>query len=155
MTLPVNELLRIANVGQFTSLELATKYWMAFPEENCRFYRVTVFSNYSPHNFPNFSQSWSLMGRREVFELPYKPVDLSNLFKHMIQRLINARQINNRGQIVFRCKFHAKYGCWTSGLHRDEALSRIVPWLELYDVILYGCFGRRRCEMRNQDYSFV
>ena len=37
------------------------KSWMYFPEDNCVFYRVTVFSNYSPYNVPLPGQQWSLM----------------------------------------------------------------------------------------------
>ena len=32
---------------------LAKKCWMYFPELDCPFYRVTVFSNYSPQNVPD------------------------------------------------------------------------------------------------------
>ena len=41
--------------------ELAKKCWMYFPENNCPFYRVTVFSNYSPANVPDPEHYWSLM----------------------------------------------------------------------------------------------
>ena len=30
-----------------------SKCWMYFPEDNCPFYRVTNFHNYSPWNVPN------------------------------------------------------------------------------------------------------
>lgn len=175
-TLPVNELLKIAQVGQFTSLvqrglkfstshifgvglqgkpsaELAKKCWMYFPEDNCPFYRVTVFSNYSPYNVPDISQQWSLMA--EVSESPQKPVNLQNLFEEVIQGLINTRLIENRDQIISRWEFHAKYGYPTPSLHRDEALSRIIPWLESYDVFSRGRFGLWKYEVSNQDHSFM
>ena len=41
--------------------ELAKKCWIYFPEDNCPFYRVTVFSNYSPYNVPDITKHWSLM----------------------------------------------------------------------------------------------
>jgi hypothetical protein len=53
------------------------KCWMYFPEDNCPFYRVTVFSNYSPRNVPDPSRQWSLMA--EVSESPGKPVDRDGL----------------------------------------------------------------------------
>src|SRR5204862_7692901 len=37
------------------------KCWMYFPDANCAFYRVTVFSNYSPNNVPSPGSTWSLM----------------------------------------------------------------------------------------------
>lgn len=52
---------------------LATKAWMYFPEGDCPFYRVTVFSNYSPKNVPDAGTEWSLISgsfrvRREARE---------------------------------------------------------------------------------------
>ena len=43
--------------------KLAKKCWMYFPEDNCPFYRVTVFSHYSPNNVPEpeTGKYWSLM----------------------------------------------------------------------------------------------
>jgi protoporphyrinogen oxidase len=52
---------------------LATKCWMYFPEPELPFYRVTVFSNYSPNNVAQPGRQWSLMA--EVSESADKPVD--------------------------------------------------------------------------------
>jgi protoporphyrinogen oxidase len=52
--------------------ELRTKCWMYFPEDDCPFYRVTVFSNYSPYNTPAPGETWSVMA--EVSESEHKPV---------------------------------------------------------------------------------
>ena len=49
---------------------LKTKNWIYFPETELPFYRVTVFSNYSPNNVPDISKYWSLMG--EVSEVARK-----------------------------------------------------------------------------------
>src|SRR4029453_1531469 len=49
------------------------KCWMYFPEPQSPYYRVTVFSNYSPNNVPPGEGYWSLMA--EVCESVYKPVD--------------------------------------------------------------------------------
>jgi hypothetical protein len=58
-------------------VELETKCWLYFSEDNCPFYRVTVFSNYSPYNVPHPGTEWSLM--LEVSESSYKPVDEKNI----------------------------------------------------------------------------
>ena len=50
---------------------------MYFPEDNCPFYRATVFSNYSPNVVAKPGQQWSLM--LEVSESPDKPVDLQRI----------------------------------------------------------------------------
>ena len=56
---------------------LATKCWMYFPEPDSPYYRVTVFSNYSPNNVPPGDRIWSLMA--EVCESPAKPVTAATL----------------------------------------------------------------------------
>src|SRR5439155_986780 len=57
--------------------ELGRKCWMYYPEDHNPYYRVTVFSNYSPANVPDPESHFSLMA--EVCESPYKPVDESSL----------------------------------------------------------------------------
>ena len=82
-SLPLRELVRLSGQAQLTESvdrgllhsssnifgiglkgappeHLRTKCWMYFPEDNCPFYRVTVFSNYSPNNVPDIRQYWSL-----------------------------------------------------------------------------------------------
>lgn len=41
--------------------KLRQQCWMYFPEDDCPFYRVTVFSNYSPYHVPKPGRQWSLM----------------------------------------------------------------------------------------------
>jgi hypothetical protein len=41
--------------------KLRKQCWMYFPEDDCPFYRVTVFSNYSPYHVPKPGKQWSLM----------------------------------------------------------------------------------------------
>ncbi|MEP6755387.1 MAG: FAD-dependent oxidoreductase, partial [Chthonomonadales bacterium] len=65
--------------------ELTKKCWMYFPEDNCPFYRVTVFSNYSPNNVPDINTQWSLMA--EVSESPAKPVDAASMIQDVIDGL--------------------------------------------------------------------
>lgn len=53
---------------------LATKCWMSFPEPDVPFYRVTVLSNYPPHNVLRPGRQWSLLC--EVSESPAKPLGI-------------------------------------------------------------------------------
>jgi protoporphyrinogen oxidase len=76
------------------SADLRTKCWMYFPEDNCPFYRVTVFSNYSPNNVPDINQNWSLMA--EVSESSHKPVDHARLMEQVIEGLLATRLIERR-----------------------------------------------------------
>jgi len=133
--------------------ELATKCWMYFPEDNCPFYRVTVFSNYSPYNVPDINTHWSLMA--EVSDSPHKRVNQEQLLEEVIQGALNTRLINTREEIVSTWSFRAGYGYPTPGLHRDEALAELIPFFEEQGVYSRGRFGLWKYEVSNQDHSFM
>lgn len=133
--------------------ELASKCWMYFPEDNCPFYRVTVFSNYSPYNVPDINTHWSLM--TEVSESPHKPVNQGQLLEEVIQGALNTRLIDKREDIVSTWSFRAGYGYPTPGLHRDEALAELIPFFEERGVYSRGRFGLWKYEVSNQDHSFM
>jgi protoporphyrinogen oxidase len=133
--------------------ELATKCWMYFPEDNCPFYRVTVFSNYSPYNVPDINTHWSLM--TEVSESPHKAVNQGELLEEVIQGALNTRLIDKREDIVSTWSFRAGYGYPTPGLHRDEALAELIPFFEERGVYSRGRFGLWKYEVSNQDHSFM
>ena len=135
------------------SPELSRKCWMYFPEDNCPFYRATVFSNYSPQNVPDPTMYWSLMF--EVSESEHKPVDRATLAEDVIQGALNTRLIAERDDIKSVWTYSTKYGYPTPGLHRDEALRRIIPSLEQHDVYSRGRFGMWKYEVSNQDHSFM
>jgi protoporphyrinogen oxidase len=133
--------------------ELATKCWMYFPEDNCPFYRVTVFSNYSPYNVPDINTHWSLMA--EVSESPHKPVNQKQLREEVIQGALDTQLIDKREDIVSTWSFRAGYGYPTPGLHRDEALAELIPFFEGRGVYSRGRFGTWKYEVSNQDHSFM
>lgn len=175
-TLPLRELIRLSGQSQLEPLaergllystsnifglglrgkprdELATKCWMYFPEENCPFYRVTVFSNYSPNNVPDIRQHWSLMA--EVSESSHKPVNQESLLEEVIQGALNTRLIERREDIISTWSYRAHHGYPTPGLQRDEALAEIIPFFERHDVFSRGRFGLWKYEVSNQDHSFM
>ena len=109
-TMPLTELINLSGTEQFVetakrdllfsathvvglglagkpSAELANKCWIYFPEDDCPFYRATVFSNYSPNNVPDINKHWSLM--LEVSELHHKPV--AQVVNHAIEGALNTR----------------------------------------------------------------
>jgi protoporphyrinogen oxidase len=135
------------------SEDLATKCWMYFPEDNCPFYRVTVFSNYSPHHVPDHTRHWSLM--TEVSESSHKPVNRETLVGDVIAGLRATRLIKDEDRIVSKWSHRAEYGYPTPGLHRDEALAEIIPWFEQHGVFPRGRFGAWKYEVANQDHSFM
>ncbi|HLG18257.1 MAG TPA: FAD-dependent oxidoreductase [Bdellovibrionota bacterium] len=132
---------------------LAEKCWMYFPESNCPFYRVTLFSNYSPNNVPDIRRYWSLM--TETSESNHKPVSQDRLIEDTIQGLLNTKLIQNRSQVVSTWKFRAAHGYPIPFLKRDGVLKDIQGRLMKKGVYSRGRFGAWKYEVSNQDHSFM
>ncbi|KAB5582745.1 UDP-galactopyranose mutase [Coniochaeta sp. 2T2.1] len=154
---------------------IGDKCWLYFPEDNCPFYRATIFSNYSPYNQPQADVKlptmykadgskadsseakegpyWSIM--LEVSQSTMKPVDEENLLKDCIQGLINTEMIKPEDEIV--STYHRKFdhGYPTPSLEREGVLKQLLP--KLLDMGIYsrGRFGSWRYEVGNQDHSFM
>ncbi len=134
---------------------LAKKCWMYFPEDNCPFYRVTVFSHYSPNNVPepDTGKYWSLM--TETSESDVKPVDRETLMEQNVQGLLNTGLIRSRDQVVSTWRYTAEHGYPTPSLQRNALLQQIEPALAKVGVSSRGRFGAWRYEVSNQDHSFM
>ncbi|KAK3314986.1 UDP-galactopyranose mutase [Apodospora peruviana] len=154
---------------------IGDKCWLYFPEDNCPFYRATIFSNYSPYNQPQADVKlptlyladgtkassdeakegpyWSIM--LEVSQSTMKPVDEENLLKDCIQGLINTDMIKPRDEIV--STYHRKFdhGYPTPALEREGVLKQLLPKLQDMGIHSRGRFGSWRYEVGNQDHSFM
>lgn len=153
---------------------IGDKCWLYFPEDNCPFYRATIFSNYSPHNQPQDSVKlptlrladgtkisseakpgpyWSIM--LEMSQSSMKAVDEKNLLKDCIQGLINTEMLNPEDEIVstYHRRFH--HGYPTPTLEREGVLRELLPKLQNMDIYSRGRFGSWRYEVGNQDHSFM
>jgi protoporphyrinogen oxidase len=133
--------------------DIGTKCWMYFPEDNCPFYRVTVFSNYSPNNVPDISRHWSLMA--EISESPHKHVDGQRVVADTIEGLMATRLMEGRQQVISTWHHRAAYGYPTPTLGRDACLDRIHGRLQAHDVYSRGRFGGWKYEVSNQDHSVM
>jgi protoporphyrinogen oxidase len=135
--------------------KLAKKCWMYFPEDNCPFYRVTVFSHYSPNNVPEpeTGKYWSLM--TETSESVVKPVERSLLVEDSIRGLLNTGLIKSRDQVVSTWTYTAEHGYPTPSLERNELLRKIQPALTGAGIDSRGRFGAWLYEVSNQDHSFM
>lgn len=142
---------------------IGDKCWLYFPEDDCPFYRATIFSNYSPNNCPQEDVKlptlqyadaskgkpessprggpyWSLM--MEVSESHLKPVNLDTILAETIQGCVNTQLCAPEDEIV--SLYHRKFtpGYPTPSLGRDAALANILPVLEnKYNILSRGRFG--------------
>ncbi|PMD61905.1 FAD/NAD(P)-binding domain-containing protein [Hyaloscypha bicolor E] len=154
---------------------IGDKCWLYFPEDDCPFYRATIFSNYSPYNQPEKSVKlatqyhadgskakssepregpyWSIM--LEVSESSMKPVDHANLLKDCIQGLINTEMIKPEDEIVSTYHRRFDHGYPTPSLEREGVLKELLPKLQTMDIYSRGRFGSWRYEVGNQDHSFM
>ena len=137
------------------SSDVAKKCWMYFPEDDCPFYRVTVFSNYSPENVPDISKHWSLMA--EVSESPTKPVPDTpeERLEEVIQGMLNTKLIASRDDIISTWQCRLEHGYPTPSLDRDAILNELLPALSRRGVDSRGRFGAWRYEVSNQDHSLM
>ena len=132
---------------------LAKKCWMYFPEANSPYYRVTVFSNYSPHNVPAGEGHWSLM--TEVCESPSRPIDQSRLESWTLEALRSDGLISQDAEVISFWHRREERGYPTPFLGRDKVLDAIRPELEKRRIFSRGRFGAWKYEVSNQDHSFM
>ncbi|KIW05777.1 hypothetical protein, variant [Verruconis gallopava] len=154
---------------------IGDKCWLYFPEDNCNFYRATIFSNYSPNNQPaadvrlktmykadgskpdsDAAQPgpyWSIM--LEVSESTMKHVNRDTLLKDSIQGLINTEMLRPDDEIVSTYVRSFDHGYPTPSLEREGVLRELLPELQKKDIYSRGRFGSWRYEVGNQDHSFM
>ncbi len=132
---------------------LAKKCWMYFPEANSPYYRVTMFSHYSPRNVPDGDGYWSLMA--EVSESGKKPVDAATIFDDVVRALREDGLIAPESEIVSRWYHFETYGYPVPSTNRDELLDIVHPLFEERRIFSRGRFGAWKYEVSNQDHSFM
>ncbi|MDM8524800.1 FAD-dependent oxidoreductase [Desulfococcaceae bacterium HSG8] len=132
---------------------LATKCWIYFPEDNCPFYRVTVFSNYSPNNVPDIKNQWSIMC--EVSESTVKKVERDQIESDVIDGALNTGLLSSRNQVTHTWHHFVEKGYPTPSLERNPLLFRVLKYLEEKGIYSRGRFGGWRYEVGNMDHSFM
>jgi hypothetical protein len=126
---------------------------MYFPESHSPYYRVTVFSNYSPNNVPAGDGNWSLMA--EVSESPSKSVDVPRLEQWTLDALREDGLIGSQSEVVSFWHRRVEHGYPTPFLGRDRVLDALLPYLAERRVFSRGRFGAWKYEVSNQDHSFM
>ena len=154
---------------------IGDKCWLYFPEDNCPFYRATIFSNYSPNNQPHQHVKlatqqlangekpsskearegpyWSIM--LEVSESSMKHVNNETLLADSIQGLVNTNMLQPTDEIVSTYHRRFDHGYPTPSLEREGVLKQLLPALQAKDIWSRGRFGSWRYEVGNQDHSFM
>jgi protoporphyrinogen oxidase len=138
---------------------LRGKCWIYFPEAHSPYYRVTVFSNYSPHHVPPQDGVppgdgyWSLMA--EVCETPLRPVDAGRLRSQTLEAMARDGLVPEDAEVVSFWHRREEHGYPTPFLGRDRVLGRLLPSLERRGVYSRGRFGAWKYEVSNQDHSFM
>ena len=154
---------------------IGDKCWLYFPEDNCPFYRATIFSNYSPNNQPPASKKlatlqladgsqpssseekegpyWSIM--LEVSSSSLKPVNRETMLPDCIQGLVSTEMLNPTDEIVSTYNRAFDHGYPTPTLEREGVLTQLLPKLQNMDIYSRGRFGSWRYEVGNQDHSFM
>ena len=135
------------------NLDLSSKCWMYFPESNSPYYRVTLFSKYSPNNVPDINQHWSLMA--EVSESPAKAVNHETLIADTIKALVEDGLIEDASDVISEFMISYEYGYPTPSVDRDQLLKPLHPWLEAQNIYSRGRFGAWKYEVSNQDHSLM
>ena len=126
---------------------------MYFPESDCPFYRVTVFSNYSAANVARPGQQWSLMA--EVSESADKPVDAARLREQVLDGLRRTKLLPEKAEVVSVWNYRAAYGYPTPSLGRTAILEELHPKLDALSLYSRGRFGGWKYEVSNQDHTFM
>jgi len=162
-----------------------TKCWLYYPEDDCPFYRTTVFSNYAKENCPADGTAlptlcmgdgsapadaspkagpyWSLMF--EISESQFKPVDKSPVqlggktwmavVLETLKGAINTKLVEAGCEVVSIYHRRLEHGYPTPSLGRDAVLAQALPWLQQHGIWSRGRFGSYKYEVANQDHSLM
>jgi len=133
--------------------------WMYFPEDDCPFYRVTNFHNYSPKNTPDPDgmQPRQRAIMTETSFSGYKPEEQASLLGRTLAGLINTTLITpgDTDRLVSTWEQRVNYAYPIPCLERDAALGLLQPALEAMGVFSRGRFGGWKYEVGNMDHSFM
>ncbi len=124
---------------------------MYFPEDNCPFYRATLFSNYSPNNAPR--RYWSLM--LEISESPQKPVEAETLVQCCIDGSVAVGLLRPNQRVVKSWCKRVEYAYPTPTKDRDARLGVLLSCLEEHNIFSRGRFGSWKYEVSSMGHSYM
>ncbi|HSM52468.1 MAG TPA: NAD(P)-binding protein [Thermoanaerobaculia bacterium] len=127
--------------------------WLYFPDAASPYYRVTVFSNYSPHHVPPGDGHWSLMA--EVCESPHRPVAAGRLGAEVVAALGADGLLPAETEVVSLWQHREEHGYPTPSLGRDRVVDPLLAGLDRLAIHSRGRFGAWKYEVSNQDHAFM
>jgi len=132
---------------------LRTKCWMYFPEGNSPYYRVTVFSNYSPDNVPQPGEQWSLM--TETTSSSDRKIDRAGLAEWVLRALHEDGLLPDVSAVSSVAEYDLPQAYPTPFLGRDGVVDPVLRRFEEEGIFSRGRFGAWKYEVSNQDHSFA
>ncbi|GAB4323740.1 MAG: FAD-dependent oxidoreductase [Candidatus Sumerlaeia bacterium] len=131
----------------------SSRCWVYFPEDKTPNYRVTYFSNYSPHNTPG-PEFYSLLCETS-WHPDFLPRDPTASLEATIRGLIATGLLReqDRADIVSTWQHEIRYSYPVPTLDRNAALLTIIPWLEHHGIHSRGRFGLWCYEIGNMDHA--
>lgn len=131
------------------------KSWVYFPSASVPFYRVTVFSNYSPNNVPRPESQTSFLCETSFPETA--KVSGKAIVDKTIEGLAHSGMMrrDDMQRIASRWKMKVPRLYPIPSLGRDSALKEIKNYLEKHRIYSVGRFGGWRYELGNMDHSFM
>lgn len=134
--------------------DFANKFWMYFPDPEIPFYRVTVFSNYSPNNVARPDEQWSLLCEvSESMKAPRR--DAQTVKDDVLNGLRKAKILTGAEKLANVWHKRLEHGYPTPFLGRDELLKEVETALRHFNILTRGRFGGWRYEVANQDHSLM
>lgn len=133
---------------------LKNKCWIYFAEKDFPFYRLTVFSHYSPDHVPKGGEYFSLM--LEICETQRNPQPSPEiLIDRSLEVLKSQGILPIEAELISRWNLTATHGYPVPTNERDTLLREIMPKLEMKDIFSRGRFGGWKYEVSNQDHTFM
>jgi len=125
--------------------------WIYFGAKGVPFFRVSLYSGYSPSNAP--SGTFSILAE---LSLPAgKKVDMNAKTRQTVAGLVNSGIIRDKRKIISRFNFYSEYFYPVPTLSRDSALSGIQEYLMRQELFSRGRFGAWKYELSSMDQSFM
>ncbi|OGV42646.1 MAG: hypothetical protein A2X46_05105 [Lentisphaerae bacterium GWF2_57_35] len=133
---------------------LAEKTWIYCPGTRDVFYRVTPFSNFSPHHVPDINGSSSFLC--EISRAGTEPLQNPGDFLSRVLQDMNRMGVMPESEHeVHTYPMTAEFGYPIPTLDRDDILAELMAQLEPLGIISRGRFGGWKYEVANMDHSIM